>query len=207
MNDKPFLSPNWVGAYLVAIALALLFWLEPLLKNRARKFVQSDALHHSQSIIPLNHSLGIISFGNLQRLSTGKSTSLEQILNEEGRSRRVLLVNFWATWCEPCIEEIPTLGLLSEQLGNQSDTSLPLIITISVDESAEAVLKFEKTLGRNLPFVVLHDPDGALSRSLGVTKFPETFLINSSGNVLHKWIGPQDWLSFEILEILKKSCA
>jgi peroxiredoxin len=89
---------------------------------------------------------------------------------------------------------------------NQSDEALPILVTISVDESAEAVRKFAKTLNRPLPFLVLHDPDGAFSRQLGVTKFPETFLIDSKGKILQKWIGPQDWLSLEVLQFLKKSC-
>ena len=51
---------------------------------------------------------------------------------------------------------------------------------------------------------VLHDPGGSLAGSLGSTKFPETLLIDSKGEVLYKWVGPQDWLSAEVLDTFKR---
>jgi thiol-disulfide isomerase/thioredoxin len=187
-----------VGAYLIVLFLALLYFGEPLLLKRTRSFEDSSSQKNPQTIIPLDKAL--------VELKSKKLVSLEGLLTESRRPNGKLLVNFWATWCEPCIEEIPTLATLGSQLQNQSDESLPVLVTISVDESADAVRKFTKTLNRPFPFLVLHDPDGSFSRQLGVTKFPETFLIDSKGKILQKWIGPQDWLSLEVLQILKKSC-
>ena len=81
--------------------------------------------------------------------------------------------------------------------------SSPEIITISVDEKTEAIQKLQKNMETKMQFPILHDPDGSFARALGVIKFPETFLINSDGKVLYKWIGPQDWLYMETLEFLK----
>ncbi len=199
MNNNPFLSPSRVGAYLIVIFLGLLYWLEPLLKQRTRSFEVSSSQNTPQTIVPVDKLL--------VEIKSSKPVSLEGLLIQARRPNGKLLVNFWATWCDPCIEEIPTLAALGSQMQNQSDEALPILVTISVDESAEAVRKFAKTLNRPLPFLVLHDPDGAFSRQLGVTKFPETFLIDSKGKILQKWIGPQDWLSLEVLQFLKKSCA
>ena len=198
MNNNPFLSPSRVGAYLIVIFLGMLYWSEPLLKQRTRIFEGSGAQNGSQTIIPVNKAL--------IELKSNKLISLEGLLSEAHRPDGKILVNFWATWCDPCIEEIPTLATLGSQLQNQSDTSLPILVTISVDETADTVRKFTKNLNQPVPFLVLHDPDGSFSRQLGVTKFPETFLIDSKGKILQKWIGPQDWLSLEVLQILKKSC-
>lgn len=197
MKNNPFLSPSWVGAYLVGFSLVLLFWAEPILKHRSRSF-EVSAPPSIQAVIPVDKPL--------IELKSNQSTTLESLLTQAGRPQGKLLVNFWATWCDPCIEEIPTLAALGTQLQAQSDQALPLLVTISVDDNAEAVRKFSKTLERPLPFLVLHDPDGSFSRQLGVTKFPETFLIDSKGKILQKWIGPQDWLSLEVLQTLKKSC-
>ncbi|NBX75832.1 MAG: TlpA family protein disulfide reductase [Proteobacteria bacterium] len=198
MRNNPFSSPSWVGAYLIFGCLGLLFFSEPLLKQRPRQFEVVSSGSSLQTSIPVNKAL--------LELKSNKAFSLEELLAKTQRPNGKLLVNFWATWCEPCIEEVPTLATLAGQLQNQSDPSLPTLVTISVDEKAEAVRKFEKTLSRPLPFLVLHDPDGSFSRQLGVTKFPETFLIDSKGKILQKWIGPQDWLSLEVLQTLKKSC-
>lgn len=141
----------------------------------------------------------------MKGVTPGQSISLEEILKHEARISGKFIVNFWATWCDPCIEEIPSLGALADQLQFHPNKSLPLLLTISVDESAETVRKFEKTFDHGLPFLVLHDPGGNFSKQLGIFRFPETFLIDAKGKILQKWIGPQDWLSLEVLQFLRKS--
>lgn len=207
MKNNALFSPSWVGAYSVGLLLALLYFLEPLVKDRVRSFEGPSLDTPAPIVIPVDIPLSVISSGTSVGIKPNQKLSLNNLLKLSGQSTNKLLINFWATWCEPCIEEIPTLGLLAEQM-KKSDLgqSLPLLITISVDENLESVRKFEKTLDRPLPFLVLHDPDGAFSRKLGITKFPETFLVDSNGSALQKWIGPQDWLSLEVLQLLKKSC-
>lgn len=207
MKNNPFLSPSWVGACLVAVSLVLLYWAEPLLRERTRSFVVGASSQSVQTAIPVDHGFKIISAGNLKGLNSKNPVNLGDVLKHVRRPDGKILLNFWATWCDPCIEELPSLGALAKQLPTTDDQTLPILVTISVDENSETVRKFESTLPDRLPFLVLHDPDGVFSRQLGINKFPETFLIDSKGKILNKWIGPQDWLSLEILEHLKKSCA
>jgi len=206
LKDNPWFTPGWVGAYLVCFFLAFLYFLEPLINHRKHSFDIPNAANTARGTFPVGEALSVISAGNFSGTKLSNQETLRTLLLKLGRPEGKLLVNFWATWCDPCIEEIPSLGTLSEQLRTRSKSSAPLVVTISVDEKSQSVLDFQKKEGKPLPFLVLHDPDGAFSKQLGITKFPETYLIDSEGKTIQKWIGPQDWLSLEILQFLKKSC-
>jgi cytochrome c biogenesis protein CcmG, thiol:disulfide interchange protein DsbE len=113
-----------------------------------------------------------------------------------------LLVNFWATWCPPCLEELPALDYLNRQLERAPKGKMPLLVTISVDEAVEDVSGLFETLDFSPTLLVLHDPNGNFSAELGTTRFPETYWISPSGAIQYKWIGPQNWLSEEVLVTL-----
>jgi peroxiredoxin len=110
---------------------------------------------------------------------------------------KVVLVHFWATWCPPCVEEIPTLERFSQQvLGTDIE-----VLAISVDESADALKTF---LDKNkLHFPVLRDPGGKAAGSYGTTKFPETYVVGRDGMVRYKVIGPMDWSLRTNVEIIR----
>lgn len=116
-----------------------------------------------------------------------------------------LLINFWATWCPPCIEEFPSLDYLSRRLLAKKNNASVLLVAISVDENVEEVSELLRTLDFKPSFLILRDEKGSFAKSLGTVKFPETFLAEASGQVLHRWIGPQNWLSEQALELLQKS--
>jgi peroxiredoxin len=100
---------------------------------------------------------------------------------------KVVLVHFWATWCPPCVGEIPTIERFYQQVkgGNIE------VLAVSVDDSADALKTF---LAKNtVHFPVLRDPGGALAGSYGTLKFPETYVIGRDGIVRYKVIGPMDW--------------
>lgn len=110
------------------------------------------------------------------------------------------IVNFWASWCPPCIDEIPSLDRLAYSI---RALKLPHLVTISVDRSANDVMGLFDTLENRPSFTVLLDPDGELARGFGTTKFPETFWISPNGAIKQRWVGPQDWLSNEVVSTLK----
>lgn len=102
---------------------------------------------------------------------------------------KVIFLNFWATWCKPCEEEMPSMQTLYENLDN-----FPFeIIAVSVDKDApEAVAKFAKRYG--LTFTILHDRKGKVKEMYKTTGVPETFIIDQNGIVAEKVWGPRDWL-------------
>ena len=106
-----------------------------------------------------------------------------------------LLVNFWATWCPPCLEELPSLETLHRQLESKNDPKLPRLVTLSVDEAPADVLRLFKTLTFAPSFRVLFDRDATFSTKVGSTRFPETYWVGPDGEVRYKWLGPQNWLS------------
>jgi peroxiredoxin len=101
---------------------------------------------------------------------------------------KVVMVHFWATWCPPCVEELPALERLHRSLADR-DFSL---LAISVDEGGPGVVnEFMKRNGLTLP--VLLDPDRSIAGRYGTFKFPETYLVDRNGIVRHKVIGAMDW--------------
>lgn len=111
-----------------------------------------------------------------------------------------ILVNFWATWCPPCIQEMPSL----EYFHRKITANLPQLITVSVDEKPQDVFALFQTLDYPISLTVLHDPLGELSRRVGTSKFPETYWINSIGEIKYKWAGPQNWLGPDVLNVLAR---
>ena len=107
---------------------------------------------------------------------------------------RFVFLNFWATWCESCKVEMPSMARLAEALAGA-----PLaMVAATVDDGWEPVDRF--FAGRATPFQVLRDPDSTWAKTYGTTKFPETYLIGPDGLLRAKFVGPRDWgdKSFEL---------
>jgi peroxiredoxin len=101
---------------------------------------------------------------------------------------KVVMVHFWATWCPPCVEELPTLDkLYNSTLGKDFE-----MLAVNVDEGgAGMVASFIQKNGLNLP--VLFDPGGEVAKRYGTYKLPETYILDRMGVVRYKAIGPRDW--------------
>ncbi|MBF0344380.1 MAG: redoxin domain-containing protein [Nitrospirae bacterium] len=101
---------------------------------------------------------------------------------------KVVLLNFWATWCGSCIEEIPSLQkLYNEQKGNPDFK----VVTVLFRDSLKNANKFMK--GSNYDFPVLQDADHKSARAYGLTGVPETFLIDKNGILVKRILGPVEW--------------
>ena len=98
----------------------------------------------------------------------------------------VVLLNGWATWCEPCREEMPLLQQLQEEYGAQGLH----VVGVSIDRGdvAEKIEQFAADTG--VTFTLLHDPKNVFSRTFQTTGVPETVLIGRDGELLYRWKGP-----------------
>jgi thiol-disulfide isomerase/thioredoxin len=100
---------------------------------------------------------------------------------------QVLLINFWATWCAPCREEMPALERLQQKLKGKGFS----VIAIAVDSDKAPVAQFVSQHQTSLP--VLHDPDMTCHDEYKVFSYPTTFLVDRQGVIRKYWIGPQEW--------------
>ena len=108
---------------------------------------------------------------------------------------QVVLVNFWATWCGPCVVEMPSLLALHHQLPNLA------ILAISVDEDPEAYANFISR--RHVDLITIRDPEQKAARLYHTDMWPETYVIDRKGIIRRKFIGAQDWTSPEIRQYLQ----
>lgn len=116
---------------------------------------------------------------------TGDSLSLR-----ERYQGTVTLVNIWATWCVPCLTEMPSMQKAYEALGGSGFR----IAAVSVDEAADdEVNEFVEKLG--LTFDILHDRSTGIQKVYQTTGVPESFLINREGIIVRRVIGAHDWNS------------
>ncbi len=100
---------------------------------------------------------------------------------------RVVLVNFWATWCAPCVEEMPSMQRLRDRLGRERIE----IVGVNFQENAARIEPFLRRLG--LAFPVVRDHDGALRKAWQVSVFPSTFVVAPDGRVAYVVTGGIDW--------------
>jgi cytochrome c biogenesis protein CcmG/thiol:disulfide interchange protein DsbE len=99
----------------------------------------------------------------------------------------ILLLNFWATWCKPCEEEMPAMERLHRDLGPRGLR----LWAISVDAGRDEVVAFRDRLG--LTFPILHDPDRTVADRYQSFRYPETWVVGRDGTLLARFIGPRDW--------------
>ena len=113
---------------------------------------------------------------------------------------KTVILNVWATWCAPCIEEMPALDRLAAKL----DAGTAIVLTVSQDKGGSAVAKlFLDKLGtKNL--VAYDDPSGKLSRIFGIRGLPTTFIIAPNGVVIARVEGSLEWDREDILKFLEK---
>jgi peroxiredoxin len=101
---------------------------------------------------------------------------------------QVVLLNFWATWCPPCREEMPSMERLHQRYGNRGFS----IVAISIDAGgAPVVVPFARAL--KLTFPIALDPGMAVNNEYRVQALPSTFLIDRNANVVALAVGPRDW--------------
>ena len=111
---------------------------------------------------------------------------------------KVVLVNIWATWCPPCVEEMPSMQKLYNEF-NGSDFE---ILAVSIDiQGREVVAPFMKN--HKLTFPALLDTQGTVKAAYGLSGVPESFIIDKDGSLVKKVIGPLDWATPAIFQFFR----
>jgi cytochrome c biogenesis protein CcmG/thiol:disulfide interchange protein DsbE len=110
---------------------------------------------------------------------------------------KVVVLNFWASWCPPCVEETPSLVQLQQAIAPQGG----VVLGVSVDEDMDAYNKFVQEKQLNFPTFV--DVSKKLAPEYGTSMYPETYLIDRNGKLARKIVGPQDWQSPEIMSSIE----
>ena len=119
-------------------------------------------------------------------LANGQSTNLADYKG------KVVVLNFWATWCPPCVEETPALVQLQQRIAPRN----AVVLGVSVDEDESAYRNFLQQHGINYP--TSRDASKKSALDYGTSMYPETYVIGRDGKILRKIIGPQDWNSPEM---------
>jgi peroxiredoxin len=136
----------------------------------------------------------------------GKTAPDFSLSNQQGKifqlsqfKGRPVLLHFWATWCPPCVEEIPHLIKFAKWAKQKTGME---VLAISEDESWDKIKKFllEKEIAPRgeLPFDILLDTQSVGSGKFKCNQYPETFLINKNSSIIKKFIGAQAWDSEEM---------
>ncbi len=109
---------------------------------------------------------------------------------------RVVVLNFWATWCAPCIEELPSLMELQRRMPEVA------VVAISTDEDTAAYKQFLSE--HSIQLRTINDSEQRVNPLYGTFRYPETYVIDRNGVLRRKFIGPQTWTSPEIMDYLAK---
>jgi cytochrome c biogenesis protein CcmG, thiol:disulfide interchange protein DsbE len=106
---------------------------------------------------------------------------------------KLVVLNFWATWCPPCVEETPSLNRLQKYIDSRGG----MVLGVSVDEDGAAYEKFLKD--QSVIFSTYRDATKKSAADYGTTIYPETYVIDRHGKIARKFIGAQQWDSPEML--------
>ncbi|MDW7774181.1 MAG: TlpA disulfide reductase family protein [Desulfobulbaceae bacterium] len=110
---------------------------------------------------------------------------------------KVVFVNFWASWCAPCLEEIPSMVAVNRMIPEEYFQ----MITVLYNDRPEYALNVVNKAGADFP--VLIDLEADAAREYGLTGVPETYIIDPQGILREKFIGPRDWQSMESIAMLE----
>jgi cytochrome c biogenesis protein CcmG, thiol:disulfide interchange protein DsbE len=109
---------------------------------------------------------------------------------------KVLVLNFWATWCAPCVQEIPSLNEFQKRFANSG----VVVVAVSVDRSEQKYKTFLQRI--HVSFETAHDPSQNVSAEYGTFQFPETYIIKD-GRIMRKFANAEDWLSDDMTQYVQ----
>jgi thiol-disulfide isomerase/thioredoxin len=122
----------------------------------------------------------------------GKSLDLSSLKGE------VVLVNFWATWCRPCVEEVPSLSRLVSRMRGKPFK----VVSVNVGETPEDIRRFTASMAVN--FDILMDRDGKAVRDWKVYAYPSNYLLDKNGNIRYAYRGALEWDSADVIDTIER---
>lgn len=111
---------------------------------------------------------------------------------------QVVIVNFWATWCPPCEQELPSLIDMQNRLRGRG----VVVLGVSIDVDGDAYHRFVKQRGVN--FITVRDPERRIPDMYGTSGWPESYIIDRQGVVRRKVVGPINWDSPDVMQFLSQ---
>ncbi len=111
---------------------------------------------------------------------------------------KLLVLNFWATWCAPCVEEVPSLNAFQRAMADKG----VVVLGVSVDSNEKLYRRFLQTF--HITFDTWRDPDQTIPGKYGTFEFPESYIIDSSGHVVEKIISNTNWMDPDFLAHIQK---
>ncbi len=110
----------------------------------------------------------------------------------------IVLLNFWASWCPPCVEETPSLVEMQDRLRQKG----VIVVAVSIDVDEAAYHRFLKAYKVNM--VTVREPSQKTAELYGTHGWPETYIIDRTGVIRRKFVGPVDWNSPEVTQFLSR---
>ncbi len=184
-------------AALVVVIFAVALWALPIRRSG------EEGGHHRNHAAPLDpfEKAGVTEFKEGQRGPVFRLPTFprEGYASLEDFSHNLVVLNFWATWCEPCTAEMPTL----EALWRQYRTRGLVVLGVSVDRGAPRAVIEPYVKYHQLTFPILLDPDMRTARAWRATGLPATFIIRPGGEVAGMATGAREWNSAEMRALLE----
>jgi peroxiredoxin len=125
------------------------------------------------------------------------TTDIGRTVSRDNFGGKLLVLNFWATWCPPCVQEMPSLEQFSRDLSKEG----VVVLGISVDKDPNAYRSFLERA--NVSFLTARDPEHKINADYGTFQYPETYVINTQGRVVQKFIGAEMWTDPRITQMIR----
>ncbi len=127
---------------------------------------------------------------------SGKKIDLSK---EKGR---LVIIHFWATWCPPCVEEIPALSRFWDKYQGRTDI---VLYAVSVDRDWKTIDEFSAKNPNRLP--IYRDPNASTSQRFGTSQYPETYIANKNGRILYRVPGAISWSDADVRQRIEQLLA